>query len=135
MFGLSVIKHKRVLRKAFSDCFLPVKNDLGNVPVTMQTSKMITASILGICRGYAEGRIDYEPDFELIVDAVFEDIFRRESVEVQTLTESWLHCNDDEFMQYYYQAKSHSVKSRDLSWLQGIVLQSFKPTHTIVFPL
>jgi hypothetical protein len=135
MFGLSVIKHKRVLREAFSDCFLPVKNDLGNVPVSMQTSKMITASILGICRGYAEGRIDYEPDFELIVDAVFEDIFRRESVEVQTLTESWLHYNDDEFMQYYYQAKSHAVNSRDLSWLQGIVLQSFKPTHTVVFPL
>jgi hypothetical protein len=135
MFGLSVLKHKRVLREAFSDCFLPVKNDLGNVPVSMQTSKMITASILGICRGYAEGRIDYEPDFELIVDAVFEDIFRRESVEVQTLTESWLHYNDDEFMQYYYQAKSHAVSSRDLSWLQGIVLQSFKPMHTVVFPL
>ncbi|MFT6908972.1 MAG: hypothetical protein ACJAS1_005679 [Oleiphilaceae bacterium] len=135
MFGLSVIKHKRILKEAFSDCFLPVKNDLGNVPVTMQTSKMITASILGICRGYAEGRINYEPDFELIVDAVFEDIFRRESVEVQTRTESWLHYNDDEFMRYYYQAKSHAVNSRDLSWLQGVVLHSFKPTHTIVFPL
>lgn len=135
MFGISVIKHKQVLKQAFSDCFLPVKDDLGNVPVSMQTSKVITASIIGVCRGYGEGRITHEPDFELIVDAVFEEIFRRESVEVQTLTETWLHNNDDEFMKFYYLAKHKAKNNGDLGWLQAIALESFKPAETVVFPL
>lgn len=135
MFGLSVIKHKRILKKAFSDCFFPVTDDLGNVPVSMQTSKAITASIIGVCRGYGESRITHEPDFELIVDAVFEEIFRRESVQVQTLTESWLHASDDEFMKFYYQAKHKAKRSSDLKWLQKLALASFKPAQTVVFPL
>lgn len=135
MFGLSVIKHKRILKEAFSDCFLPVKDELGNVPVNMQKSKVITASILGVCRGYGESRISHEPDFELIVDAVFEEIFRRESLEVQKLTESWLQNSDDEFMTFYYQAKHKAKQSGDLNWLQKIALDYFKPAHTVVFPL
>lgn len=135
MFGLSVIKHKRILKQAFSDCFLPVKDELGNVPVSMQKSKVITASIIGVCRGYGEGRIFYEPDFELIVDAVFEEIFRRESLEVQTLTEFWIQNGDDEFMSYYYHAKNKAIISGDLSWLQKITLESFKPAEVVVFPL
>lgn len=135
MFRLSVVKHKQVLKKAFSECFIPLKDDLGNVPVSMQTSKFITASILGICRGYGERRITHESDFELIVDAVFEEIFRRESVEVQILTESWLQNSDEEFMLFYYQAKHKAKNSDDLSWLQRIALKSFKSTQTVVFPL
>lgn len=135
MFRLSVVKHKQVLKQAFSECFIPLKDDLGNVPVSMQTSKVITASILGVCRGYGERRITHESDFELIVDAVFEEIFRRESVEVQILTESWLQNSDEEFMLFYYQAKHKATNSDDLSWLQRIALKSFKSAQTVVFPL
>lgn len=135
MFGLSVVKYKRELMQAFSDCFLPVKDSLGNVPVSMQESKFITASILGICRGYSETRVRYESDFDLIVDAVFEEIFRRESVTVQTRTESWLQSSDDEFMFFYFQAKYRTIDSKDLGWLQNTLLKYFEPAQTVVFPL
>ncbi|SFJ80548.1 hypothetical protein SAMN04488079_101271 [Methylophaga sulfidovorans] len=135
MLGLSVVKYKRELMQAFSDCFLPVKDSLGNVPVLMQKSKFITASILGVCRGYSESRVRDESDFDLIVDAVFEEIFRRESVEVQTRTESWLQSSDDEFMFFYFQAKYRTKDSADLKWLQKTVLDYFEPAHTVVFPL
>jgi len=135
MLILSNLKHKKVLKQYFSDCFLPVKDDLGNVPVKMQSSKVITASIIGVCRGYADSRISQESDFEMIVDAVFEDIFRRESVKVQILTESWLKNNDEEFMKFYYLAKSKAEVSDNLNWLQEITLEYFKPEKTIIFPL
>lgn len=135
MFGLSVMRHKRVLQRAFSDCFLPVKDDLGNVPVSMQESKFVTASILGVCRGYGESRVKHEADFDLIVDAVFEEVFRRESVEVQTRTESWLQSSDDEFMFFYFQAKYRTMDNKGLGWLQSTLLKHFDPAHTVVFPL
>lgn len=135
MFRLSVTKHKSTLKQAFSECFVPVKDELGNVPVSMQKSKVVTASILGVCRGYGEGRIFHEPDFELIVDAVFEEVFRRESLEVQTLTEFWFQNGDEEFMKYYYQAKNKAIISGDLRWLQKIALEYFKPAQVVVFPL
>ncbi len=135
MLGLSVVKYKRELMQAFSECFLPVKDSLGNVPVLMQQSKFITASILGICRGYSESRVKDESDFDLIVDAVFEEIFRRESVEVQTRTESWLQSSDDEFMFFYFQAKYRTMDSENLNWLQNTLLNSYEPAHTVVFPL
>ena len=135
MFTLSLLKHKRVLKRAFSECFSPIKDEIGNVPVLMQTSKLINASILGICRGYGESRILYEPHFDLVVDSVFEEVFRRESVEVQTRTESWLTSSDEEFLFHYYQAKYRAKDSSDLTWLQNIAIQYFRPAHTVVFPL
>jgi hypothetical protein len=135
MFGLTMLKHKRVLIQVFSDCFLPLKDDLGNVPIAMQTSKFITASILGICRAYEEQQHINERNFDLLVDVIFEEIFRRESVSVQTLTESWLQSSDAEFLHYYYAAKSKASSSADLSWLQHQASKEFKQSHTVVFPL
>lgn len=135
VMGLSALKHKRILKYAFSDCFMPFKDELGNVPVTMQVSKMITASIIGICRGYAEGKVRSQSDFDLIVDAVFEEIFRRESVEVQTRAQAWLEQSDDEFMKFYYQAKHKARYSDDIDWLQTKALNDFKANSTVVFPL
>lgn len=135
MFGLTMLKHKRILMQAISDCLLPLKDDLGNVPIAMQTSKFVTASILGVCRAYGEEEHIDEPNFDVLVDVVFEEIFRRESVSVQTLTESWLQSSDDEFLQYYYAAKSKATISADLSWLQHKALEEFKQSHTVVFPL
>jgi len=126
MFGLTMLKHKNILKQAFSDCFLPLKDELGNVPVAMQTSKFITASILGVCRSYGEEKYIDGRNFDLLVDAIFEEIFRRESVSVQTLTESWLQSSDDQFIHYYYMAKSRVNISSDLSWLQYQALAAFK---------
>lgn len=135
MFGLNMLKHKRILKQAFSDCFLPVKDDLGNVPLSMQTSKLITASILGTCRAYEQRQHLKESNFDLLVDAVFEEIFRQDSVKVQVLTESWLKEADADFLQYYYIAKLRAIRGTDLRWLQHSVLQNFKQSHAIVFPL
>lgn len=137
MFGLSMLKHKRILKQVFSDCFLPLKDDLGNVPIPMHTSKLITASILGTCRAYEEKQQLKDSNFDLLVDAVFEDIFRRESVKVQTLTESWLQSSDAEFLRYYYMAKLRAKSGTDLSWLQYLALENFKQSHmhNVVFPL
>jgi len=130
-----MLKHKRILKQAFSDCFLPVKDELGNVPIAMHTSKFITASILGTCRAYEEQQHIKESNFNLLVDAVFEEIFRKESVKIQVLTESWLQSSDSDFLDYYYSAKSRSKNDSDLSWLQHMALENFKQSHTVVFPL
>ena len=135
MFGISMLKHKRILKQAFSDCFLPVKDDLGNVPIAMHTSKFITASILGTCRAYEEKQHIKESNFDLLVDSVFEEVFRKESVKIQLLTEEWLRSSDTDFLQHYYMAKSKAKNSSDLSWLQYSVLENFKQTHTVIFPL
>jgi hypothetical protein len=135
MLGLSMLNHKRILKQVFSDCFLPLKDELGNVPIAMHTSKLITASILGICRAYEEKQHIKESNFDLLVDAVFEDIFRKESVKIQELTESWLHSSDADFLHYYYMAKSKTNSDSDLSWLQYSALEHFEQSHTVIFPL
>jgi len=134
MFGLSMLKHKRILKQAFSNCFQPLMDELGNVPVPMQSSKLITASILGICRAYEQKYHLKESNFELLVDAVFEEIFRRESVKVQILTETWLQSSDTDFIHYYYMAKLRAKSGIDLMWLQYSALENFKQSHTVVFP-
>jgi len=68
-------QHKRHLLKAFSNCFNALKDELGNVPVKMQSSHEITGSVLGSCRGYAIANKINESHFNLIVDAVFEEFF------------------------------------------------------------
>lgn len=120
------IKHKSKLKKALSDCFEPLKSVLGNVPIPMQTDRFITAAILGTCRAYAESNRVQEKDFNVIVDAVFEELFRRESMAVQLRTESWLQEQDEDFMQAYYHAKSEFKPNLDLSWLATYAQQNFK---------
>ena len=117
--------HKRKLKKAFSDCFEPLKSVLDNVPIPMQTDRYITASILGSCRAYAEANHTGEKLFALLVDAVFEEVFRQNSMAVQTRTEAWLQQEDDEFMQAYYHAKSQYNSGLNLSWLANYAQQNF----------
>jgi hypothetical protein len=130
-------QHKHYLLNAFSNCFKTLKDELGNVPVGMQTSHEITGAILGSCRGYAiTNKID-ENSFDLIVDGVFEEVFRRESIPVQTKTEKWLQTEDETFMFAYYHAKSRSVKSKtiDLSWLAEYAKKHFKAGHQVMFDI
>jgi len=113
-----VMTHKRKLRKAFSDCFQPLKSIFDNVPIPMQKDRYITAAILGTCRGYAEGVKLNEKAFASIVDAVFEEIYRQDSIDVQTRTETWLTEADEVFMKSYYHAKEKASPDINLSWLQ-----------------
>ncbi len=80
------LKYKKELKKAFSECFDPLKSVLHNVPIPMQSDRYITASILGICRAYAEDHKTTEEVFALLVDSVFEEIYRQNSMRVQNLT-------------------------------------------------
>lgn len=128
-------QHKHTLVTAFSNCFNTLKDELGNVPIGMQSSHEITGSILGSCRGYAIANKINESSFNLIVDAVFEELFRRESVPVQTKTEKWLQTEDEIFMLTYYHAKSVAIKSKsiDLSWLAKYAQKHFKAGHQVMF--
>lgn len=119
------IKHKRKLKQAFSDCFDPLKSVLGNVPIPMQTDRYITAAILGTCRGYAEAVQTDEKTFASIVDAVFEEVYRQNSLTVQTQTETWLTEADETFMESYYHAKELASPEIDLTWLQKYALAHF----------
>ena len=49
MFGFGITKHKRKLSEAFEACFWPVMDQLGNVPIPMQSDPAINASILAVC--------------------------------------------------------------------------------------
>jgi hypothetical protein len=113
-----VMKHKRKLKQAFSDCFQPLRSILDNVPIPMQKDRYITAAILGTCRGYAEAVSLTEKAFASIVDAVFEEVYRQNSVDVQTRTETWLTEADEAFMKSYYNAKEKASPNIELTWLQ-----------------
>jgi hypothetical protein len=121
-------QHKRYLLNAFSNCFNALKDGLGNVPVRMQSSHEITGSVLGACRGYAIAHNINESHFNLLVDAVFEDIFRRESIVVQTKAEQWLSTENEIFMLAYYHAKSRTSnhKTVELAWLSDYAKKYFK---------
>ncbi len=121
------LKYKKALRKAFSDCFEPLKSVLHNVPIPMQTDRHITASILATCRAYAEDHQTSEDVFALLVDAVFEEVYRQNSMTVQNLTEKWLADADEEFMAAYYHAKEMYNPELNLDWLANYAQEHFEP--------
>lgn len=129
------VKHKTKLTKALSDCFDPLRSDLGNVHPDMRSSRYITASILGICRGYAIHSQINEKTFELLVDAAFEEVFRHQSISVQTRTEQWLNEADPDFMAAYYDAKSKTELPLNLDWLADYAQQHFRKARTLWHPL
>jgi len=128
-------KHKATLLQAFSDCFDPMRSDLGNVHPRMRQSRYITASILGVCRGYADSHQINEKIFNLLVDSVFEEVFRSESITMQSKTETWLQSDDKDFMTVYYEAKARTHSELDLSWLSEYAQASFKKARTLQHPL
>ena len=139
MFGFKFRPCKRDLKQALSSCFEPLKDELGTVPVRMQTSKHITASMLGICEGYAEAKKIYKKQqLALITDAVFEEIFRRESTKVLTQVDQWVAEKDQKFMAQYQQAKSITIKDYtnnqmlNITWLQEYASTHFEPSNTLM---
>jgi hypothetical protein len=136
MFNFKVHKHKNILREAFSNCFDPMHDELGNVPVKMQDSRKITASILGICRAYTTAHQLNEDSLNIIVDAVFEELFRRESVEVQSKAEHWLQTEDEEFMKDYFFAKEKTLSDGlRLDWLTDYSKQNFQVVSQVMFDM
>ncbi|HAQ51025.1 MAG TPA: hypothetical protein DCR13_05715 [Gammaproteobacteria bacterium] len=119
------IKYKTTLKNAFSDCFEPLKSVLGNVPIPMQTDRYITGAILGTCRGYAEAHHTSAKVYASLVDTVFEEIYRQNSIAVQTQTETWLTDADETFMASYYHAKEKAAQKLDLTWLQDYAKAHF----------
>lgn len=133
MFGLASSKIRNSLQKAFSNCFDPLKDELGNVPVGMQESKVITASLLGVCESYAAAHGISKPrSVALITDAVFEEVFRRESTLVQTRVDNWLRENNAEFTQALQHARSQTTKLLDLGWLRAYALDHFEPANNLM---
>lgn len=120
-----VMAHKAKLKQAFSECLQPLKSIFDNVPIPMQKDRYITAAVLGTCRGYAEAVNLSEKAFASIVDAVFEEIYRQDSVDVQTRTEAWLTEADAIFMESYYNAKEKASPDLDLAWLQIYAKENF----------
>ncbi len=134
MFGFNSGKCKRNLQRAMSDCFDPLKDELGTVPTTLHDSKYITASMLGVCEAYANtNNITNKQKIALITDAVFEEVFRRESTTVLTQVDQWLKNNDSEFMTAYEQAKSKTNEVElNLDWLQEYSVKHFEPSKNLM---
>lgn len=134
MFGFNSGKCKRTLQRAMSDCFDPLKDELGTVPTTFHESKFITASMLGVCEAYAiTYNITNKQKIALITDAVFEEVFRRESTTVLTQVDQWLKDNDSEFMPAYEQAKSKTCEVElNLDWLKEYAVKHFEPSKNLM---
>jgi len=128
MFGMGIGKHKRTLMYAFAACLSPLKDELGNVPIPMQTDPAINAAILGTCETYALSQNIKKPsDLAVIADAVFEELYRRESNNVQERVDVWKNENNTAFIQAYEKAKSQTSADLDLTWLTDFATDNFEP--------
>ncbi len=127
MFGFGLGKHKRTLTFAFADCFAPLKDELGNVPIPMQTDPAINAAILGACEGYAKAHNIKPADITMVADAVFEELYRRESIEVQNRVDGWKSENNAAFSEAYQDAKARTDGDLNLSWLTDYASKRFEP--------
>ncbi len=134
MFGFNSGKCKRALQRAMSNCFEPLKDELGTVPTTLHDSKYITASMLGICEAYSHiNNITNKQKIALITDAVFEEVFRRDSTTVLKQVDRWLNSNDSEFTSAYEQAKT-KIKGTELNieWLKEYSVKHFEPSRNLM---
>ncbi len=128
MFGLGIGKHKRLLQIVFADSLRPLKDELGNVPIPMQTDPAINGAILGACEAYSQAHNITKPaDIAIIADAVFEDLYRRESIQVQNRVDEWKNTNDEVFTNAYQDAKAKTNSEPDLSWLTEYAVNNFEP--------
>ena len=134
MFGLKSGKCKNALKQALSDCFDPLKDELGTVPITLHSNKYVTASVLGICEGYAEiCNITRQQTLAIITDAVFEEIFRRDSTDILKQVDMWINEEDSEFMAQYEAAKNNpSNNELNVNWLKSYLIENFEPSRNLM---
>lgn len=127
--------HKPILLKAFSDCLDPLRSDLGNVHPDMRQSPYISGAILGTCRGYAIKHNLKEPVVNKLIDNAFEEVFRSESLNMQTRAKDWLNEENIEFMDAYQQARALAEVELNLDWLGQYAQTHFKKARTLNHPL
>lgn len=134
MFGFNTGKCKRTLQRTMSNCFKPLKDELGTVPTTLHDSKYITASMLGVCEAYAQtSTITNQHKIALITDSVFEEIFRRDSTSVLKKVDQWLENKDSEFITAYEQAKAKTNNvDLNLDWLKQYSVEHFEPSTNLM---
>lgn len=133
MFGLEHIKYKRKLTNAISDCFSSLKDDLGNIPVAIQNDAFINGAIVEICEHYLdEQQVHKVSSRALIRDAVFEEIYRRESVKVQSQVDVWLQQNNKVFSLGYQQLKAITHLDEKLQWLSKYAQQNFESAKNLM---
>ena len=136
MFGLGNNRVKKTLQKAFSECLAPLKDELGNVPVEMQTDAAINAHMLGICEGYAQANnISKQQSIAIIVDAVFEEVYRRESTLVLTKVDQWRADANSDFIPAYDEAKATTEKNTDnldIDWFKEYATSHFEPADNLM---
>lgn len=133
MFGLELIKHKRKLTHNFSDCFASLKDELGNVPVEIQNDAFINGAVVGICKSYLNDQhVQKASAIALVLDAVFEEIFRRESVKVQTQVDDWLQQNNKSFLLGLQRTTDNSSLSQKLQWLSSYAQQNYKSANNLM---
>lgn len=133
MFGLELIKYKRKLTHGFSDCFSSLKDDLGNVPIAIQNDAFTNGAIVAICENYLEEQQVHKASSKaLILDAVFEEIYRRESVKVQVRVDMWLQQNNKVFSQAHQQVKASSHLDENLKWLSKYAERNFESANNLM---
>lgn len=127
----SAALHKPILLQAFSDCLDPLRSDLGNVHPDMRQCPYLSGAILGTCRGYAIRHTLKENVVIKLIDNAFEEVFRSESLTMQTQAESWLNEEESDFMTGYFESKSKAESDLDLSWLYRYLISHFKKASTL----
>lgn len=133
MFGLGLLKHKKKLTEGFSSCFSPLKDELGNVPVEMQFDAFTNGAVLQVCEIYLKEHIIQKNTSKAsILDAVFEEIYRRESLNVQERVQAWNETSDEHFKQGQEQANSHGDSSGQLKWLSKYSQEHFKRANNLM---
>jgi len=133
MFGLELVKHKRKLTQNFSFCFSSIHDSLGNVPIAIQQNPFVNGAIIGICESYlVEQSVEKASSKALIIDAVFEEVYRRESVNVQSRVDEWLEQENKLFLGGYQQAKDHNNHNLKMKWLSAYAQQNFEPENNLM---
>lgn len=136
MFGLSSSRVRKTLQNSLTECLAPLKDELGNVPVVMQSDATFNAYMLGICEGYAQSQnVNKTKSVAIIVDAVFEEIYRRESTQVLTRIDQWRAESNADFIKAFNEAKSKTLNTTeklDVTWFQEYASKNFEPAYNLM---
>lgn len=118
MFGLGIGKQKRALEEALEQCLMPLTDELGNVPIPMQTDAAFNGLILGVCDAFSASQgIEKPGDIAKMRDAAFEELYRVESIAVQNRVDEWQDTQNADFSQAYETAKNQTTVDLNLDWL------------------
>lgn len=138
MFNFKLGRCRNTLKQSFSDCFDPLKDELGTVPTQLHTDKHVCACMIAVCDAYAAHMgIKKIQSVAIITDAAFEEIFRREATQVLIQTDQWKDDNDQEFTHSYQAALAQvnqSLANNDLQldWLQDYLVNHFERSRNLM---